>query len=348
MLWTSMLESGWRQRSKKKKKNVVGFCVKCGHCSSFLGALPLRHHPSVSRPEGGQCTFRWRQQGASRILSPPGCLCETCGAASLGDSEPGSWPASVTSSFRFSPIDLPTLCNEKTLYGLTARPNVTIGLELYKVSQAKPPQVMIWLTHTRHRRINKQQQKELTGGLFLMTPRRGKSSSIKKGLGCPQKEIGFSPQSLGPSGDNSPFVKLGFTVQPGQTISLLPGTRWGGSLNTLGKGAGPSSLGLSAPEALALGWKAEACPISITQAGSLKHIFSFPNSIKCLPQPTVPTPPGWPGCGRWMSSGNKQSSSFLTASIWGIYSGTIRRVILGGETQEWPWGNWMDIYEFQV
>lgn len=34
----------------------------------------------------------------------------------------------------------------------------------------------------------------------------------------------------------------------------------------------------------------QARPMSITQAGSLKHIFSFPNTIKCLPQPTVPTP----------------------------------------------------------
>lgn len=49
----------------------------------------------------------------------------------------------------FSLIDLQTLCNEQTLYGLTAWPNLTIAIELCKISQAKPLPIMIWLTHTR-------------------------------------------------------------------------------------------------------------------------------------------------------------------------------------------------------
>ena len=75
-----------------------------------------------------------------------------------------------------------------------------------------------------------------------------------------------------------------------------------------------------------------ACPISITQAGSLKHVFSFPNTIKCLPQPTVPTPPRL--AGPWETDELSKQTKLIVShspSIWGIYSGTIRRVILGGE-----------------
>ena len=74
------------------------------------------------------------------------------------------------------------------------------------------------------------------------------------------------------------------------------------------------------------------CPVSITQTGSLKHIFSFPNAIKCLPQPTVPTPPRLAGL--WeMDELRKQTKLIVShsPSIWGIYSGTIWQVILGGE-----------------
>lgn len=84
------------------------------------------------------------------------------------------------------------MCNEKTLYGLTARPSVTIGLELYKVSQAKPPQVMIWLTHTRLE--NKQTATEGNHWrVVLNDSQAGKSASIER-AGVPSEEIGFLPK----------------------------------------------------------------------------------------------------------------------------------------------------------
>lgn len=87
-----------------KKKNVVGFCVKCGHSSSFLASLsPLKHHPGVSRPEGGPSHCIVVTAGGVQDSLATRLPLRNCGAASLGDSEPGSWPASVTSSFRFSP-----------------------------------------------------------------------------------------------------------------------------------------------------------------------------------------------------------------------------------------------------
>ena len=137
-------------------------------------------------PKAGPVTAQWWQKGTSRLLLLPGCLCETAGLPPwVTRSQVPDQPASPHCS-GFLPIDLPTLCNEKTLYGLTARPNVTIGLELYKVSQAKPPQVMIWLTHTRL-----EDKQTATEGnhwrVVLNDSQAGKSASIER-AGCPQRK----------------------------------------------------------------------------------------------------------------------------------------------------------------
>lgn len=100
-----------------------------------------------------------------------GCPCHlpylrNCRAASpvTGSRVPDQPTSSHCSGFLL--IDLQMLCNEKTLDGLTAGPNMTIGIELRFHKQNRHKSWSGWLT--RDRRIHKQQHKEITPGLFLM------------------------------------------------------------------------------------------------------------------------------------------------------------------------------------
>lgn len=121
----------WNPACSECSKHLVGFCVKCCHCCSFVPWLSsLNSHLSEPRPEGrhpassahgvvwGWGVPWWPQAGRPGPSRPRGA------PSQVTRSQLPDRPTSPHCS-AFLRIDSPTLCNEKTLDGLTARPNMT-------------------------------------------------------------------------------------------------------------------------------------------------------------------------------------------------------------------------------
>lgn len=92
----------WNPACRECSKNVVGFCVKCCHCCSFVPWLPsLKSHlgePHARRPPPSLAILG-RAGGLSRRPGPS----RHRTAASWVTRSPASWAADVTSLFSRSP-----------------------------------------------------------------------------------------------------------------------------------------------------------------------------------------------------------------------------------------------------
>lgn len=130
----------WNPAWGKCSKDLFRFCMSC-FFSPFLTPFKM-----------SALWNRWGRSPPSLTVLPSqgiksDCICETAGGL-LGD-----WglrrPGLASSLFRLSPYWFANIAKWENTIGLTARPNLTIGIELCKISQAKPLHISIWLTHAR-------------------------------------------------------------------------------------------------------------------------------------------------------------------------------------------------------
>lgn len=98
----------WNPACSECSKHLVGFCVKCCHCCSFVPWLSSQLSPqrAPSRRPPPSLVSPWCCLGVGGALvasdGAPGPLAPPWGPLP-GDSEPASRPAHVTSLFSLSP-----------------------------------------------------------------------------------------------------------------------------------------------------------------------------------------------------------------------------------------------------
>ena len=113
----------WNPACSECSKNLVGFCVKCCRCCSFVAWLSsLNSHLSQPHREGHRPASSARGPGG--LSRRPGPSRHRGAASRVTRSRLPDQPTSPHCS-AFLRTDSPTLCNEKTLCGLTARPDMT-------------------------------------------------------------------------------------------------------------------------------------------------------------------------------------------------------------------------------